>query len=79
MFNQNFSFNKALSFLSKTLDVTNRAIPIYKEVKPMFHNAKKIFNIVKEFNTNTSNNQKKNIKKEEINISSSNNLPTFFQ
>lgn len=48
------SFSKILSGISKGLGTMNQAIPIYKEVKPMLENARKVLDIAKEFNK-TSN------------------------
>ena len=68
------SFTKVLSGISKTLNVANQVIPIYREAKPMIHNAKTIFSALKEFgksnpnttSTNTNNETKEEIKKEVI-------------
>ena len=47
------SLTKVLSGISKGLGIVNQAIPIYKEIKPMMSNAKKVLEIAKEFNTKT--------------------------
>lgn len=53
------SFTKILGGISKTLGIVNQAIPIYKEMKPMIGNARKIISIVKEFgNTNITETKK---------------------
>lgn len=44
------SLTKVLSGISKGLGIVNQAIPIYKEIKPMMSNARKVLEIVKEFN-----------------------------
>ena len=44
------SIGKILSGISKGLGIVNQAIPIYKEIKPMMSNAKKVLEIAKEFN-----------------------------
>ena len=44
------SLTKVLSGISKGLGIVNQAIPIYKEIKPMMSNAKKVLEIAKEFN-----------------------------
>lgn len=87
MFGQNtintgLSFSKVLSGLSKALGVANQAIPLYKEIKPMVSNARKVLSVVKEFNkTNTikvtNKENKKVIPDKGITPSTSN--PVFFQ
>ena len=42
------SLTKVLSGISKGLGIVNQAIPIYKEIKPMMSNAKKVLEIAKE-------------------------------
>lgn len=70
---------KILSTISQGLNIANKAIPIYKEVKPMITNAKKLMYIAKSFNTELPNKKKTTpIKKEVIKTTSSNN-PIFFQ
>lgn len=44
------SLTKVLSGISKGLGIVNQAIPIYKEIKPMMSNARKVLEIAKEFN-----------------------------
>lgn len=68
------SLTKILGGLSKGLNIVNQAIPIYKEVKPLVGNAKKVMGILKEFNTPP----KKEVTKKLKTITSSTN-PTFFQ
>lgn len=48
------SLTKVLSGISKGLGIVNQAIPIYKEIKPMMSNAKKVLEIAKEFNKNSN-------------------------
>lgn len=50
------SFTKVLSGISKTLNVANQVIPIYKEAKPMINNAKTILGALKEFGKSTNSN-----------------------
>ena len=76
------SFTKVLSGISKTLNVANQVIPIYKEAKPMINNVKTILGTLREFgkekgttNTNTVNTTKKDTT---INQVISNNNPKFF-
>ena len=61
---QGLSFTKVLSGISKTLNVANQIIPIYKQAKPMINNAKNILSVLKDVNikpnntTNNNSNQK---------------------
>ena len=48
------SLTKVLSGISKGLGIVNQAIPIYKEIKPMMSNARKVLEIVKEFNKSSN-------------------------
>lgn len=48
------SLTKVLSGISKGLGIVNQAIPIYKEIKPMMSNAKKVLEIAKEFNKSSN-------------------------
>ena len=48
------SLTKVLSGFSKGLGIVNQAIPIYKEIKPMMSNAKKVLEIAKEFNKSSN-------------------------
>jgi phosphoenolpyruvate carboxylase len=78
------SLTKLLSGTSKFLGIVNQAIPIYKEVKPMVNNFRKVLSVVKEFNkTNTTSNNKKTIdvtkKTVNKNYLQSNSNPVFFQ
>lgn len=50
------TFTKVLSGISKTLNVANQVIPIYKEAKPMINNAKTILGALKEFGKSSSSN-----------------------
>ena len=80
------NFTKVLSGISKTLNVANQVITIYKEAKPMINNAKTILGALKDIgksnNKTTSSNNSNNvsIKKEEAPIKdiSSSNAPRFF-
>lgn len=56
------TLTKILGGLSKTLSIANQAIPIYKEIKPMIGNARKVMSVLKEFN-NTSNSSLNTTKK----------------
>ena len=79
------SLSKILSSISKGLGIVNQAIPIYKEIKPMISNARKVIDIAKEFNK-TNNlktidvSEKKEVVKKNITTSTINNSnPVFFQ
>ena len=77
------NFTKVLTGISKTLNVANQVIPIYKEAKPMINNAKTIFSALKEFgksnNNNTTSNTKENTKKDTIPPTRTvSNTPKFF-
>ena len=80
------NFTKVLSGISKTLNVANQVIPIYKEAKSIIINAKTILGALKDIgksnNKTTSSNNSNNvsIKKEEAPIKdiSSSNAPRFF-
>lgn len=88
--NNPFSIGKMIGGISKTLNVANQLIPLYKEAKPMIQNAKSAINLIKEFGNTTTNriqiNKEKNITpiKEKIEILQSHNFnqnkkgPTFF-
>lgn len=80
------SFTKVLSGISKTLNIANQVIPLYREAKPMINNAKTILGVLKDFNTpktsNTTSNTKSvsedKIKKEPIREYPTTNSPRFF-
>lgn len=77
------SLGNVLSGISKGLNIVNQAIPIYKEVKPMIGNARKVMGILKEFSKDSVKvsdvkTNKKEVTKITKSITSSTN-PTFFQ
>ena len=86
-----FSFTKIIGGISKTLNVINQVIPIYKEAKPLVSSARNAMNLLKEFGNTTTervmNNTAKNIgpiKEKMQSITNINNNPnekglTFFQ
>lgn len=94
MFNQTplgntFSIGKMIGGISKTLNVANQIIPLYKEAKPMIQNAKSAISLIKEFGNSKANtiisNKEKNINpiKEKIEIikkdlNQNKKGPTFF-
>ena len=70
------NFTSILNGTSKTLNVVNQAIPIFKEISPLVKNAKTMFRVATELN------------KTDTNISNSTNInndyiyqdgPTFFK
>lgn len=63
-----------LDKISKFLNIANQAIPIYKEIKPIFNNTKKVLNLVKEINKPIN---KKTIEAKVLDKTTSN--LTFFQ
>ena len=65
-----FSFTNILNGASKTLNVLNQALPVYKEIKPIVSNAKTLFNAYRSIN-NTSNT---NV----VKSNNTNNSPNFF-
>lgn len=69
------NFTSILNGASKTLNVVNQAIPVFKEISPMIKNTKTMFRIVNEFNKEDT--PKEKLVKEEMN--SYNEGPTFFQ
>lgn len=85
------TFSKVLGGLSKTLSIANQVIPLYREAKPMIHNAKTIFSVLKDINKNNNssrNNTSNNITSSKSNSSFQNhnvsipiakqNQPVFF-
>ena len=82
------TFGKVISGISKTLNIVNQAIPLYKQVRPIISNAGSILNIFKEFNKPDIDT---NIKEKSITLKDtslplkstikriSTNSPTFFQ
>lgn len=80
------SLSKILSGISKGLGIVNQAIPIYKEIKPMMSNAKKVLEIAKEFNKSSNNKTIDVVPKKEVTksvtsefLTNSSPNPVFFQ
>lgn len=80
------SLGKILSGISKGLGIVNQAIPIYKEIKPMMSNAKKVLEIAKEFNKSSNTKTMDVTPKKEVTktvtpsvITNSSSNPVFFQ
>ena len=51
--NSGLTISKVFSGISKSLNVVNQLIPIYREVKPVIGNAKNILGVLKDFNNST--------------------------
>lgn len=79
------SLSKVLSGISKGLGIVNQAIPIYKEIKPMMSNARKVLEIAKEFNKGSNTKTIDVTPKKEVTKSVTSNIltnssnPVFFQ
>lgn len=78
------NFSSIINGTTKTLNLVNQAIPIFKQVSPVIKNAKTMFNIMNEFRktdpTITSNNSSTEAMLETRNTTDNqvNNYPTFF-
>ena len=73
-----FNLVRLLSGLSKTLNVANQVIPMYKKAKPTIENAKTLINTFKNINIIDKSDKKKEIIKKEPVNSSLINKPQFF-
>ena len=82
-----FTFSGLLNGASKTLGVINQAIPVFYQVKPIINNAKTMYRVAKEINSNdrkststNSNNNNSNNNTKTNNVSNNNdvNKPNFF-
>lgn len=81
------TFTKVLSGISKTLNVANQVIPIYREARPMINNAKTILGALKDIGKNSNNNSSSTnndtntntIKNDTTQSVVSNNNISFFQ
>ncbi len=79
------SLTKVLGGLSKTLNIANQVIPLYREAKPMIQNAKTILSVLKDVNKGSPA-PKKTIEKPETKKDSitesikpkATNSPSFF-
>ena len=72
---KNVKWSSLLDGTSKTLGVINQAIPVFYQIKPIIGNAKTLFKIA---NTINSNDDEKNIKKQEEKEIISNTSPIFY-
>lgn len=66
--NNNLSLTKIISGLSKTLNIANQMIPLYKQVKPILQKTNEL--IAKQPTKQTIENTK---------VNNQTNSPTFFQ
>lgn len=80
------SLGRIIGGISKTLNIVNQALPLYKEIRPIINNASGILTIFREFNkpdVNTAWQEKNSTEKSTIEAkvvkNSSLNTPTFFQ
>lgn len=82
------TFTRVLGGLSRVLGIANQAIPIYKEIKPMIGNARKVMGVLKEFNKTTVESTNKSSIKNTIDVSAKKEVfdtpttssnPVFFQ
>ncbi len=85
------SLTRVIGGISKTLNVVNQVIPLYKEAKPLVNNARNAINLLKDISKTTTKrvieNTNKNIgpiKEKMQNITNISNIssekgPTFFQ
>lgn len=80
------TLTKVLGGISKTLGIANQVIPLYREAKPMIHNAKTILSVLKDMGSNNANtktttksNNKTTIEKETALEPIVSKGPIFFQ
>lgn len=79
--NNSLTFGKILSGISQTLKIANQVIPLYRQSKPFFNNAKKVYSLIKNNTRSISENDKvSNIKAEDNkkSITKKSNNPQFF-
>ncbi|MDD3453620.1 MAG: VrrA/YqfQ family protein [Bacilli bacterium] len=80
------TLSSIMSGTQKAIGFANQAIPLVKQVTPVFNNAKTMFKVMNEFkkvdtpnNVSSSNNAKKNIVKNNLSDQKNyDNGPTFF-
>ena len=73
--NNNLSLIKIINGLSKTINIANKMLPLYNQIKPIIINSSKALNNINIY-TNTKTNKVTNDNPpKKVN----NNLPTFFQ
>lgn len=77
--NNSFSLLKIVNGFSRTLNIANQIIPLYKQVKPLIQNSNKLFSNINNVKQTLSNNvSQKNITTQTT-IKKIGNSPTFFQ
>ncbi len=79
------TLTKVIGGLSKTLNIANQVIPLYREAKPMLQNAKTILSVLKDVNKGSTTPKKNTVnqvtKKDSITESlprKITNSPSFF-
>lgn len=83
------NFSSIVNGTSKTLNLVNQALPIFKQMSPVVRNAKTMFKVMSEFkksepisndivNTNDINSNQQNYTNETSNYTRNINTPTFF-
>jgi len=72
------TMTKVIGGLTKTLNIANQAIPLYKEAKPMINNARNIYSVLKSFANNKNNSFNNNVNNKKITYEKKSNNPTFF-
>lgn len=76
------SILRILNGISKTLNIANQMIPLYKQVKPLITNSGKILNNINNFNLNNNINKTQNTTQDTNQVIKNNKKeigPTFFQ
>lgn len=71
-----FTFSGLLNGASKTLGVINQAIPVFYQVKPIINNAKTMYRVAKEINSNDKRNTSTNTNSSNNSNNSNNNTST---
>lgn len=72
------TFSSILSGTQKTLNIVNQAIPVVKQVSPMFKNAKTMLRVMNEFKR-VDDPVSKKVVNNVVEAVTSNDAPTFFQ
>ena len=73
----NFSLLSIVSGLSKTLNIANQMIPLYKQVKPLIANSSKILSNLQSIKVGNNKQVKQVVNKQRPYKQI--NMPTFFQ
>ncbi len=73
----NFSLLSIVSGLSKTLNIANQMIPLYKQVKPLIANSSKILSNLQSIKVGNNKQVKQVVNKQQPYKQI--NMPTFFQ